>query len=98
MLAAVAQDMQVNYNKVSIRMQKTRWGSCSCAGNISLNAKLLFFSPEITHYVLVHELAHRRFMNHSAAFWAHVEQFELEYRLLRKALHEEARALPVWAR
>jgi len=58
-----------NYNKISIRNQKSRWGSCSARNNISLNRKLYFLPHHLRDYVLVHELAHTREKNHSPAFW-----------------------------
>lgn len=64
--------MGVSYGTVTIREQKTRWGSCSTKGNLNFNWKLVLMPPEILDYVVVHELAHRIQMNHSAAFWAEV--------------------------
>lgn len=58
-----------NYNKISIRNQKSRWGSCSARNNISLNRKLYFLPHHLRDYVLVHELAHTREKNHSPVFW-----------------------------
>jgi predicted metal-dependent hydrolase len=55
--------------RVTVRDQSTRWGSCSCSGTISLNWRLLLVPPEIQDYVILHELAHLRQMNHSAAYW-----------------------------
>ena len=57
------------YNRVSIRKQKTRWGSCSTKNNINLNANLLHLPPELMDYVLLHELVHTRVKNHSKDFW-----------------------------
>ena len=57
------------YNRVSIRKQKTRWGSCSSKNNINLNMNLLHLPPELMDYVLLHELVHTRVKNHGKEFW-----------------------------
>ena len=62
------------YTRLSIRCQRTRWGSCSARGNISLNAKLVNLPEELIDYVIVHELVHTRIMNHSRVFWAELER------------------------
>lgn len=97
LLKVVASDMQVDYCGVSIRLQKGRWGSCSMRKRISLNAKLLLLPPEVLRYVLVHELSHLEHMNHSAAFWSHVEQFEPDCRQRRRELRQLSMGLPAWA-
>ena len=61
------------YNRISIRKQKTRWGSCSTKNNINLNANLLHLPPELVDYVLLHELVHTRVKNHSKDFWDELE-------------------------
>jgi predicted metal-dependent hydrolase len=66
--------MGTRFSRISIRRQRSRWGSCSVRGTISLNACLLFQRPEVVDYLIVHELTHVRHMNHSARFWQAVEQ------------------------
>ena len=78
--------MGVSYGTVTIREQKTRWGSCSVKGNLNFNWKLVLMPSEILDYVVVHELAHRIQMNHSAAFWAEVGKILPDYRERRQWL------------
>lgn len=83
-----AQIMGISYGRITIREQKTRWGSCSSKGNLNFNWKLTLMPMEILDYVVVHELAHRREMNHSKAFWRIVEQVLPDYRERRRRLRE----------
>ncbi len=76
-------------NKIFIKHQKTRWGSCSTRGNINLNAKLLFLRQELRDYVIVHELCHLRHMNHSKLFWAEVQKYIPHARSLQKELRKK---------
>lgn len=85
--------MGISYGRITIREQKTRWGSCSGRGNLNFNWKLVLMPPEILDYVVVHELAHRREMNHSRAFWKIVEQVLPDYQERRKKLKELALSL-----
>ncbi len=71
-LLALAERHGIEVTRVSIRDQASRWGSCSRRGTISLNWRLVQTPPSVREYVLLHELMHRREMNHSARFWRHV--------------------------
>lgn len=73
---------------ISIRGQRTRWGSCSARGGISLNWKLVAAPPRVIDYVVIHELAHMRHMNHSARFWTEVERIQPDYKDARRWLKE----------
>ena len=75
--------MGVSYRNITIREQKTRWGSCAANGNLNFNWRLVLAPREVLDYVVIHELAHRREMNHSAAFWRIVEAEMPDYRKYR---------------
>ncbi len=83
----------VTYHRVTIRSQHTRWGSCSAKGNLNFNCLLMLAPPEVLDYVVVHELCHRRELNHSPAFWAEVARVLPGYAAQRKWLREEGGAL-----
>lgn len=69
----------ISYGRITIRCQHTRWGSCSSKGNLNFNCLLMLTPQEVLDYVIVHELCHRKHMNHSAAFWAEVTQIFPDY-------------------
>lgn len=83
----------VTYNRIFIKEQKTRWGSCSSQGNLNFNWRLILAPEEVLNYVVVHELAHRKEMNHSKAFYAIVESVLPDYRQSRKWLRENGQRL-----
>lgn len=78
----------VNYTRITIRNQKTRWGSCSAKGGLNFNCLLMLTPPEVIDYVVVHELCHRKEMNHSKAFWNEVEKILPNYKTARKWLKD----------
>ena len=76
----------VTYNKITIRCQRTRWGSCSSKGNLNFNCLLVLLPDEIIDSVIVHELCHRKQMNHSAKFYAEIEKVFPDYNCCRQWL------------
>lgn len=92
-LRRFAPQMGVNYGRVTVRCQKSRWGSCSSAGNLNFNCLLALTPREVLDYVVVHELAHRLHMDHSAAFWQEVEKVLPDYRVCRDWLRQNGGAL-----
>jgi predicted metal-dependent hydrolase len=95
-LERLAAEFGLQYSTAQIRRQRTRWGSCSRRGTISLNACLVFQPPEIVRYLLIHELAHTRHMNHSRRFWALVGQLEPRWREFDAGLSLGWREVPAW--
>jgi len=91
-----AGELGVGYQRVLIRRQRTRWGSCSTRGTISLNCCLLFQRPPVVRYLLIHELVHTLHMNHSRRFWQRVARHCPEYRSLDRELLDGWRRVPSW--
>ena len=83
----------VSFGRVSVKDQRTLWGSCSRAGNLNFSWRLALAPSEVLDYLVVHELAHRAQMNHSKRFWAVVERVCPEHRAHRRWLRKNAPAL-----
>jgi predicted metal-dependent hydrolase len=96
-LADLSRALGLPYARTTIRLARSRWGSCSRTGSIALNARLLLLGPSLVDYVLVHELCHTREPNHSPAFWTLVAQHCPEYRRHRVELRAAGKQLPAWA-
>ena len=82
-----------NYTTITIRDQKSRWGSCSSRGTLSFNYRLVFAPPKVLDYVVVHELCHFTHMNHSKDFWNMVASVMPEYKIYKKWLKEHGQEL-----
>ncbi len=87
-VAHYAQLVGVTYGRITIRTQKTRWGSCSSQGNLNFNSLLLFAPEAVQDYVVVHELCHRKEMNHSERFWREVAKVVPDYKVHKKWLKD----------
>ncbi len=81
---------------IRFRWQRTRWGSCSARGGISLNAKLLFLPPHLVRYVMLHELCHTSVMDHSVRFWAFLGEHDPSWSRHRRELRESWLHVPQW--
>ncbi len=75
----LAKVMGIHFRNITLREQKTRWGSCSSQGNLNFNWRLVHSPPPVIDYVIIHELAHRKHMNHSKSFWSFVAEFDPEH-------------------
>ena len=96
-LANLADQTGLRYADVAIKNQRTRWGSCSTAGRISLNCKLLFLPRDLVRYVMLHELCHLLESNHSERFWMHLRHFEPAVDSVHGRMRDAWRAVPTWA-
>lgn len=83
----------VNYGKITIRQQSSRWGSCSSKGNLNFNCLLMLTPDEIIDYVVVHELCHRIYMNHSKAFWNEVGKVIPDYKRRERWLKDNGNSI-----
>ena len=85
--------MGVTYNRITIRHQKTRWGSCTKTGNLSFNCLIMKMPETVRDYVIVHELAHRKELNHSTKFWTIVAEYCPWYKDAKQWLKENGQSL-----
>ncbi len=85
--------INVDYGRITIRHQRTRWGSCSSKGNLNFNCLLMLTPEYVQDYVVVHELAHRKEMNHSSKYWSIVESVLPDYKDAKKWLKENGKEL-----
>ena len=92
-LLALAAAHDVTVTRISIRNQRSRWGACSSTGSITLNWRLVLVPPSVREYVMIHELMHRRELNHSKRFWRHVAAACPHYQDARRWLRVEGRRL-----
>ena len=88
-----AELMDVTYNRITIRHQKTRWGSCTKTGNLSFNCLLMKMPENVRDYVIIHELAHRKELNHSTKFWAVVSEYCPWYKEAKQWLKDNGQEL-----
>lgn len=95
-LDQLSKEFNLPYNRLSVRAQKTRWGSCSSKKNINLNYRLLFIEKELLDYIVLHELVHTVHMNHSKAFWSYLETLMWDARRRDKQVNQETKNLPCW--
>lgn len=95
-LGQISREIGIPFTKTAIRKQKSRWGSCSRIGTISLNSKLLFIDPDLVRYILIHELCHIREMNHSPRFWKLVSTYYKPYKQAHPRLTVAWRTMPRW--
>jgi predicted metal-dependent hydrolase len=91
-----ARDLGFEFERVLIRRQRSRWGSCSTRGTISLNCCLMFQRPQVVRYLMIHELSHTVHMNHSRRFWQTVSRHCPDYRRLDRELLDGWRRVPTW--
>lgn len=92
-VACHAERVGITYGRVSIRKQVSRWGSCSSKGNLNFNCLLMLCPEDVRDYVVVHELCHRRHMNHGDAFWAEVARYCHDYTACRRWLRQNGTKL-----
>lgn len=96
-LREISFEMGLPFRSLSVRVQKSRWGSCSHLGAISLNRNLLFLPPHLVRHVMLHELCHTVHLNHSGRYWRLVRRHEPCYEAHERELRHGDRYIPAWA-
>ena len=96
-LRRLSEECGLPFSGVTVRAQKTRWGSCGARGNINLNRHLLFLPPHLTRYVMIHELCHTIHLNHSKRYWSLVGLLVPDFESCEYELRRGARYVPRWA-
>lgn len=97
LLQEISRETGWSFTRVTVRRQRTRWGSCSRRKSVSLNAKLLFLDPALVRYVMIHELCHTKEMNHAPRFWRLVQTKCPDFRAFNKTLRQAWNTVPAWA-
>lgn len=95
-LKKLSEETGTSFQSVTVRSQRTRWGSCSWRKTISLNLKLLFIPEPLVHHVLLHELCHLVHLNHSSRFWTLVERHDPDFAAKNNALRQAWTYVPAW--
>lgn len=93
----VADETGLRFGRLSIRGQRSRWGSCSATADINLNRSLMFLEPDMVRYVILHELCHTQHLNHSKDFWQLVASHQPDYKSIDGKLRYGWRHVPRWA-
>lgn len=96
-LNRLSQQTNLAYKGVTVRGQKSLWGSCTINNHINLNYKLLFLPPELVNHLIIHELCHTKHHNHSKSFWKLVEKYDPTYHPNHKQLNQANKLVPTWA-
>jgi len=95
-LKEVSREVDIPFQKTTVRGQATRWASCSNSGNININRSLLFLPKSLVRYVFLHELSHIRESNHSREFWSLLKQLEPDCQTLKAEVEKAGQYLPQW--
>lgn len=97
-LKRVSEEILLPYHVAKVRRQTSLWGSCTAAKSISLNYKLLLLPPELARHIIIHELCHTVYLNHSEKFWRLVERFDPDYAAHRRAMRQAGQFIPLWVK